>query len=59
MPFTSNTADLKHYPDGVSKDDTERGYTVIPQPPVDDSHNQAQLTGKTFPTDGDMVKDSD
>ncbi len=45
MPFTSETAPLKHYPDGFSKEDTDDGYCVIPQPPRDDSNNTRQLVG--------------
>ena len=42
-----------------SKDDLEQGYTLVPQPPLDKSNNQSQLTGKMIPVGDDVVQDSD
>ena len=42
-----------------SKDDLEQGYTLVPQPPLDKSNNQSQLTGKMIPVGDDVVKQSD
>lgn len=58
MPFTKETADLIHYPE-TTKEDARRGYTVIPQPPLDNSNNMGQLKGRKIPIAGDYPELTD
>lgn len=45
MPFTSETADLKHYP-GTTKQDAERGYVVLDQEDEPETGKEAEEAGE-------------
>lgn len=62
MPFNSDNANINHYP-GTSKEDVERGYGIVSQEDAFDAswetNNSGRREGRTFPTEGDVVGNSD
>ena len=54
MTFTSTTASLKHN-DGLSKDDIEQGFEILPMPEVKKTvaNNRLGLTSPWVKVDGD------
>jgi hypothetical protein len=59
MPFTSDNANVNHYP-GTSKQACEEGCERMEMPMDDGSNNTGRLTGRRFPSPpSNPVEDSD
>lgn len=58
MTFTTHSAGT-NWNSGASREQMDEGFEVVEQGSDGQSNNDGRLTGKTFPSDDDVVKSSD